>query len=160
MCISWDMSFKGNEDNDFVVGQVSGKRGANFYLVEEVRFQGGFTSTVDAVVSLHKKYPKVLSTLVEDKANGSAIIDYLKNEVYGLIPITPGESKQARAQAISPLFRSGNIYIPESYECQWVPSYIKELEQFPYAANDDRVDATSQALTYWLNIEDTSWARM
>lgn len=160
MCISWDMSFKGNEDNDFVVGQVWGKRGANFYLVEEVRFQGGFTSTVDAVVSLHKKYPKVLSTLVEDKANGSAIIDYLKNEVYGLIPITPGESKQARAQAISPLFRSGNIYIPESYECQWVPSYMKELEQFPYAANDDRVDATSQALTYWLNIEDTSWARM
>lgn len=160
MLVSWDMSFKGGEDNDFVVGQVWGKKGVDFYLVDEVRFQGGFTKASDAVVSLHKKYPKVLTTLIEDKANGSAIIDYLNTKIYGLIPITPGESKQARAEAVSPLVRAGNVYIPSITECQWVPSYMKELTDFPYAAHDDRVDATSQALSYWVGIGDSTWERM
>lgn len=160
MVISWDMTFKDTAQSDFVVGQVWGRSKANFYLLEEIRFQGGFVDTKDAVVSLHKKYPQITTTLIEDKANGSAIIDSLKEVVYGIIPVTPGESKIARAESVSDLFRAGNVYIPYPYECQWINEYIDELTKFPFAKNDDRVDATTQALNYITVGHNAVWSKM
>jgi phage terminase large subunit-like protein len=39
--------------------------------------------------------------LIEDKANGPAVIDSLQEQVSGLIPVEPKGSKQARAFAAS-----------------------------------------------------------
>jgi predicted phage terminase large subunit-like protein len=83
---------------------------------------------------------------VEDKANGPAVIDSLKRHVAGIIPIEPDGSKTARAHAVTPLFEAGNVYIPHPQTCPWAGDYEAELLQFPAAAHDDQVDATTQAL--------------
>ena len=146
MLISWDMTFKDGDDSDFVVGQVWGKAGANFYLLDQVRGRMGFTATLAAFQALARKWPQAQRKLVEDKANGPAVIDCLRNTVPGIIPVEPDGSKVARAHAVTTYFEAGNVYIPHPSVCGWVPEYVAELTQFPAAAHDDQVDATTQAL--------------
>lgn len=70
---SWDMTFKDSEGTDYVVGQVWGKKGANAYLLHQVRARMSFTATLKAVKCMADEYPKGLRKLVEDKANGPAV---------------------------------------------------------------------------------------
>lgn len=144
---SWDMTFKNNKTNDFVVGQIWGRKGADFYLLDEFRGQWDFVKTLDIFVNVAEKYHNVNAWLVEDKANGSAIISTLKKHISGIKPITPKESKIARAEAISTYVESGNVYIPEQ------ASYMNDLEfeivNFPAVEHDDQVDSMTQALNYF-----------
>ena len=145
--ISWDMTFKDSQTSDYVVGQVWGRKGANFYLLDQVRGQMDFVHTVEAFVALAKKWPRVVRKLVEDKANGPAIISMLRNKVSGIIPVTPKESKEARASAITTLWEAHNVYLPDPNVHTWVArEFVPELLSFPSAAHDDQVDAMTQAL--------------
>lgn len=147
--ISVDASFKGDKDNDFCVLQVWGKIKADKYLLDQIREQMNFPQTVNALRSLVGRYPAVRTKLIEDKANGSAIIDYLKHEISGIVPVTPKESKEARLSAVSVEFESGNVYFPNPVTCKWSAQAIEEIVSFPNAKHDDIVDACSQALQRW-----------
>lgn len=144
MIISWDLTFKGNDSNDYVVGQVWIKKGADKYLIEQIRGQMDFPDTLQAVKNLARKYPQAKEILIEDKANGPAVISSIKREVSGIIPITPRGSKVARAQAITPQIESGNVFLPRNRT--FVDDFIEECASFPTGANDDIVDSLSQAL--------------
>jgi hypothetical protein len=74
---SWDCTFKDTDGTDFVVGQVWGKAGANSYLLAQVRARMSFTKTVREVVALKNDHPRIREILIEDKANGPAVIDTL-----------------------------------------------------------------------------------
>lgn len=143
---SWDMTFKGADTSDYVVGQVWGRRGADCYLVDQYRGRWSFTETIEKVIEATKKYPKALRKLVEDKANGPAVIDVLKHSVQGIIPVTPDGSKTARLYAVTPMMEAGNVYIPAPEIAPWVREYREEMLMFPAGAHDDQVDATTQAL--------------
>lgn len=146
MILSWDMTFKDTKGSDYVVGQVWGKSGANCYLLDQVRDRMGFTATKNALVAQAAKWPDARRKLVEDKANGPAVIDALKSTVSGLIPIEPDGSKLARAHAITAEWEAGNIWLPHPDICPWVKVFVDELTAFPASANDDQVDGMTQAI--------------
>lgn len=143
---SWDCTFKDTDGTDFVVGQVWGKQGANVYLLAQVRDRMSFTRTVGEVVNLRAAWPRMREILIEDKANGPAVIDTLKARVQGIIPIEPDGSKLARAHAVTAYWEAGNVWLPSPETSPWIKVYVSELTAFPAAANDDQVDATTQAL--------------
>jgi predicted phage terminase large subunit-like protein len=147
--ISVDASFKDKKTSDFCVLQAWGKKGANKYLIDQVRDRMNFPQTVAAIRTFSAKHPKAHTKLVEDKANGTAIIDYLKKEISGMIPIEPMGGKTVRADAISPQWEAGNVFLPHPSICPWINDFIEELIQFPAGKHDDMVDAMSQALTRW-----------
>lgn len=157
---SWDMSFKETADGSFVVGQVWAVKGANKYLVDQVRERMDFVAAKKAVVAMKNKYPQTSAILVEDKANGPAIVSDLKNSIPGLIEIPPDGGKEARASAASPEVEAGNVHLPISPG--WVDEYVDELADFPSGTNDDQVDATSQALNYLRSgrFEFESWGQV
>ena len=144
MLISVDATFKDKEDNDFVSIQVWGKKNAEFYLIDRVKEHLGFTETLNVIRQLRNKYKKSSAILIEDKANGSAIIQVLQREFSGVVPINPEGGKIARANAVSASIESGNVYLPE--KADWLYDYINELVAFPNAEHDDDVDCTTQAL--------------
>lgn len=146
MLASWDCTFKDTDGTDFVVGQVWGKAGANSYLLAQVRARMSFTKTVSEVVVLRNAWPKMREILIEDKANGPAVIDTLKATVPGIIPIEPDGSKLARAHAVTSYWEAGNVWLPHPDTAPWVKDLVGELTTFPAAANDDQVDALTQAL--------------
>ncbi|MBS1983803.1 MAG: phage terminase large subunit [Bdellovibrionales bacterium] len=143
---SWDLSFKDTKTADFVVGQVWGKIGADKYLIDQIRERMDFPTTVRAIKSLSARYPTARTKLVEDKANGPAVIAMLKHEVSGLIPVEPQGSKEARASAASPEIEAGNVWLPDLAQASWVQYFVEECAAFPNGAHDDCVDAMSQAL--------------
>ena len=148
---SWDMAFKDTKTADFVVGQVWGRKGADKYLLDQVRDRMDFPATVQAVRSLSAKWPQARNKLVEDKANGPAVIATLKNEIPGLIAVNPEGGKVVRAQAASPDIEAGNVYLPDPSVAPWVHDFIEECAAFPNGANDDQVDAMTQALIRFAN---------
>lgn len=143
---SWDCTFKDTDGTDFVVGQVWGKAGANVYLLHQVRERMTFTKTVREVELMAKAWPGTREILIEDKANGPAVIDTLKKTIAGIIPIEPDGSKLARAHAVTSYWEALNVFIPDVSIAPWVKGFVGELTSFPAAANDDQVDALSQAL--------------
>lgn len=145
---SWDMAFKGTDDSDFVVGQVWMRRGVDAYLLDQVRGQMDFVETCKAVEDLTKKWPQAVLKLVEDKANGPAVMAALRLKVPGMVPEEPQGGKVARTNAVAPLVEAGNVWLPSAklHGMEWTEAFVMEASGFPNAANDDQVDAATQAI--------------
>lgn len=145
LSISLDATFKDGLNSDYVSITVWGKTGPNHYLLDRIKKIMGFVETIAAMNQIIQRHMDYNVILIEDKANGSAIIDTLRRRYSGIIPIQPEGGKVSRANAVSPLFESGNVYVPDdpSYE-----DYINELVDFPNAEHDDDVDSTTQNLNY------------
>ena len=143
---SWDMTFKGTDHSDFVVGQVWAIDGPNMYLLDQARGRWSFVETVRQVELMRERWPQTTATLVEDKANGTAVIDLLSRRIPGLIPVQPQGGKEVRAAAVSPFVEAGNVWLPVGQ--RWADDLIDEAAAFPNSSHDDQVDALTQALTY------------
>jgi predicted phage terminase large subunit-like protein len=146
---SWDCAFKDLETSDYVVGQVWGRLGSLFFLGHQVRARMDFPATMNAVRDVSASWPAALAKLIEDKANGSAVIQMLSREIPGILPVNPSGGKIARAAAVSPLIEAGNVYLPHPLYAPWVNDFIEECAAFPNGAHDDQVDAMTQALLRW-----------
>lgn len=144
---SWDCAFKETNSSDYVVGQVWGRTGANFYLCDQVRDRMNVLATMRSIETMTAKWPRAIEKLVEDKANGPAVIQMLEQKVPGLIAVNPEGGKVVRAAAVSPLVEAGNVWLPHPDIAPWVHDFIEELSKFPNGENDDQVDGCSQALT-------------
>jgi len=152
---SWDCAFKGTTTSDFVAGQVWGRIGADKYLLDQIHARLDMPGTMLAFRNMFKKWPKSSRILVEDKANGSAVIQMMKHEISGLIPVNPEGGKEARAYAASAEIESGNVYLPTPALCPWVNDFVEECTAFPNGKHDDQVDACTQALIYFKNRKQT-----
>lgn len=168
---SWDCAFKDPDSaaggkqrkqrkqggSSYVVGQRWVRSGANRYLIAQVRDRWNFVRTVEAMQTWARPLDPVASPyghlvhqrIVEDKANGPAILAVLQDRISGLKPANPTVSKEARARAITPEVESGNVYLPHPDDPgnEWVADLLSELRNFPYDAHDDQVDALTQALS-------------
>ena len=164
--LSWDCTFKDTIGTDFVVGQVWGKRQSEYYLLDQVRDRMDFPATVRAVRALSFKWTKARAKLIEDKANGPAVIATLKREIAGLIPVNPEGGKIVRANAIAPYVESGNVFLPQAKHASWLSDFIEETASFPSGTHDDQVDSMTQAISYLsgkrkgMNIMDFSGRQM
>lgn len=143
---SWDTSFKDTKDSDYVVGQVWGRSGGDYYLLHQVRDQMDYPTFKRAVADLKTLWPAAHVTLIEDKANGSAVIADLRSEVDGLVAVDPDGGKVARVVAISGLVEGGQVFLPMQKHAAYVEGFLAECASFPNGANDDQVDTMSQAL--------------
>lgn len=146
---SWDFTFKDTAASDYVVGQVWLRRGVHVMLLDQVRRRAGFTESVQMMIDMTARWPQAAAKLVEDKANGPAILNALRSRVGGLIPVEPEGSKYARAAAITPFVESHNVLLPDPTAIPgtaWVSDLTDEARDFPTAANDDTVDGMSQAV--------------
>lgn len=147
---SWDMTFKQTQSGSFVVGLVGAMHGPNGYLLDCFRDRLEFTGAVQAVRRMSQRHPNVGAKLIEDKANGPAVIDTLQGEISGIIAIGVDGSKEARAASSTPRVEAGNWLLPhpDLPGAEWVPAFIDELAGFPTGAHDDQVDAFSQLDRY------------
>jgi predicted phage terminase large subunit-like protein len=145
---SWDCSFKGTEASDNVAGQLWAESLAGSYLLDAVCAKMDITATLAAVRAMSARWPQCLRKLIEDKANGPAVISTLEREVPGLVPVNPSGGKVVRAHACVPAFDAGNVWLPHPALYPWVRALVAELTTFPAGAHDDQVDACTQYLNY------------
>ncbi len=150
---SWDMTFKETKAGSFVVGQCWARRGGDFFLLPiMIRGRMDFIEALEGVKNLARQYPFAVGHLVEDKANGPAVISMLTKTIPGLVPILPHGTKVARAVAVTPPLAAGNVYIPDPSIAPWVTDFVEECAKFRGSDNEvnDQVDTATQAILYLL----------
>ena len=145
--ISVDATFKDSKNSDYVAIQVWGKIGQDIYLIEKVKRIMGFVDTIDEINKVLMRNMDYDALYIEDKANGSAIIDVLKRKYRAVIPVQTDGGKEARASAVAPILEAGNVYIKQEHS-----SLVDESCDFPNSNHDDEVDAMTQALNKLRNI--------
>lgn len=149
--ISVDAAFKDGDDNDFVAIEVWGKKNKDMFLIDSLKKHLNFVDTLAAIRNFKSQYPETLFVLIEDKANGSAIINVLSAEMDGIIPVKPEGGKLTRANAVSPAIESGRVHLPRF--ASFTEEFVSECSAFPNGAHDDCVDAMSQALNRMLFVD-------
>lgn len=145
---SWDMSFKDTDGTDYVAGHCWARKGANKYLLQRIKKRMDFAATVSAVRELKEQSGFVGAILVEDKANGPAVISSLKNEIAGIIAIKATDSKQSRATPMSRQQEAGNLYLPHPDIDDSIDQLVLEFAAFPKGKHDDEVDASAHAVNF------------
>lgn len=143
--ISVDATFKDKDDNDFVAISVWGKRYNDYYCEYMLNRHLNFLGTLQAIRTIRQLFPGAVRVLIEDKANGSAIINVLQQEMF-CIPVNPKGGKVARVNAVSAAIESGHVYLPIG--ATWLSDFVDQAAAFPNGAHDDMVDSMSQALNY------------
>ena len=157
---SWDCTFSGSDGSDFVAGQLWGSVGNKFYMLPYRTYDRlDFAPTLAAIKACQAARPEIDAVLIEDKANGPAIVSELKKELSNVIPIEPHGGKLSRAQAMAPLWESGSVELPDPtvFKLPWMDAYIHNICSFPRAAHDDDMDATSQALIHMRKRIGNGW---
>lgn len=161
--LSIDATFKKTETSDMVSMQLWGLAQNHLYLYKLINKRMGFVETCNKIRELVKEFPNIDQLLVEDKANGSAIIDTL-HYIEGMPPVVgvnPLGGKYSRAQAVAPFVATLAVHIPndfddrESIDIEWDGNeklsphmrFITQHSRFPFMKNDDMVDAETQAIT-------------
>lgn len=176
-CHSFDFTFKDTSKRsggkiDFVGAGVYGRKGADFYLLDLHLERLDFPGSLALVKKQAKKWPHTTAKLVEGKANGPAVISMAKKDISGLIEIEPQGGKEARANAVAPLYEAGNVWYPHpdgaitnvatqtepvKLPFIWdgrpanVDPHLDSMAGFPFAEHDDDVDVETQALLYLRN---------
>ena len=146
--ISVDATFKDADDNDYVAIEVWGKLGNDYYLRYCINQHLNFPATVQMIRLVKRLFPESQYILIEDKANGSAIIQTLRSEFIGVISVNPKGGKVARVNAISPAIESGHVFIPHGEI--WAEGLVDQFTAFPAGKHDDMVDAASQGLNFMI----------
>lgn len=144
-----DASFKGTETSDFVAIGMFGLKGPNLYMLDLRWEQMSFVETVVALKDLVTKWTRpphvtVSGVYVEDKANGSAVMDTLKGSVPCLIPMEPDGGKEARIIAASGALEAGNVWFPLTHSR--MDDFVSEAITFPKATHDDGIDMLAYAI--------------
>lgn len=144
--LSADFAFKDTAASDYVAIGVWLQRGPNVYLLDQIHDRLDFLASMRALRTLAARWPQAGLKLVEDKANGTAIINTLSRTIPGIVPEVPRGGKTERANAVVPFVEAGNVWLPSVEIAPWIDGYIEEMAAFPTGKHDDQVDQTTQAL--------------
>ncbi|MFI3253777.1 MAG: phage terminase large subunit [Eubacteriales bacterium] len=150
---TWDLPFKNSEASAKCAGLVMGRKGGEIFVVDCINEKMDFTTSVAAIKNMTAKHPQAIAKVVEDKANGPAIINFLQKDVAGMIPFSPKGSKEDRALSVAPYFQAGNVSFPEN--TAWVGDLVEDLLRFPTGLYKDTVDALVQGILYLMDTPTT-----
>jgi predicted phage terminase large subunit-like protein len=118
------------------------------YLLECRTEHLGYTATKVAIKAMKARGLRANVILIEDKANGSAVIEELRREDLGaaLIAVNPEGGKESRAFAASADVEAGNVYLPD--DAPWLSEFLHVHTNFPAVKHDDCVDSATQFLNW------------
>jgi hypothetical protein len=84
--------------------------------------------------------------MIENKANGPAVIQSLRNEIPGLIESPVDGGLVALANSMTGYVEAGNVYLPNPDLHPWVKDLIDQFASYPSGAHDDDIAAACHAL--------------
>lgn len=176
MLTSWDMKLKEKEKGDYTVGQVWGRVGSHYFLVDGVRGQWNQVEARVAMCLLQVRYPSCHRHVYENAGYGPEVAEQLKksqpgwtlsDELAGKLGVTDQERplvERTMRRGLSGIVpqspKGGKVTRMRAYlgiieagdvhlNAHWpgLAAFLDETAAFPDAgAYDDQVDACSQAL--------------
>jgi hypothetical protein len=148
---SWDTAFETKTTSDYSACTTWGVwyneedgNSPNLILLDAFKDRMAFPE-LKAVALKHYQEWKPDACIIEKKASGGPLIQELRRMGIPIQEFTPsrGNDKIARLNAVSDLFASGRVWIPDR---RWAKDVVEEIAAFPVGEHDDYVDTTTQAL--------------
>lgn len=140
--VSVDAAFKDTKTSDFVCVGTIGVKGPDKFILEVVNKHLDAPAT-EKETNRQRLVHKANKCLIEDKANGPAIIKSMRRTVPGIIAIEPEGGKISRMYASCGEWQSGNWYVARN--AAWTEPFVDHITKFPGIKNDDDVDMMTQA---------------
>ena len=144
--VSVDCAFKDLKTSDFVAVGTIGVKGPDRYILKVVNAHLDVPATAKEAKAQRAEF-KASTLLVEDKANGPAVIKQLRQEVPGVVEIEPEGGKVARMFACCGEWQAGNWHVDRT--AAWSEPFVSQICNFPNAAHDDMADMMTQ-VSGWL----------
>ena len=148
--ISVDCAWKSADENDFTAIHCYGINGANRWLLDFQTERMNYIEQCDNIRKMRAHFPKVSYILIEEAANGYAVIKQLSSEMTGITAIKPEGGKESRAVAASA--DQTHTFLPDPQKDPRVQPLIDNFAHFAgegTVEHDDDIDAYSQAMN-WL----------
>ena len=144
---SVDCTFKDSAGTDMVAFTLWGQDASGLWLLDMLNQRLDFSGTMDMIAGLWQPWA-FGELLVEDKANGPAVISALQRAAAGFIvhAVNPLGGKTARANAATPQFNQGRIWFPRYHPL--LSTLESQLVRFPGDTYDDLVDSVTQAVNF------------
>lgn len=145
---SHDFPVKDKEKSDYLGSLLGYRIGMTLYLWDCLEEKMAFKKSMEYVKSLDIAYPGCIQ-IIEDKANGSPILQQAQEEVPGLQAYQPGTSSKSQRLESSTLYMKNIIFVKTVYDKLTCKYYLndgllklkKRLLSFPYVEHDDIIDA-------------------
>lgn len=154
---SHDFPVKDKDTSDYLGSMLSYRVNSTLYITDSLEKRMAFVKSVEYVKHLDEHYPGIIQ-VIEDKANGSPILQQLQDEVAGMQAFQPGTaSKMQRLESASLYMASGNVVfvkrifnkLTQEYELSPALKNLKQrLLNFPFVEHDDIVDAFSMQVLF------------
>ena len=154
---SHDFPVKAKKDSDFLGSILAYRVKKVLYIVDCLEIRQDFTKNLEYVKGIDNAYPGSVQ-IIEDKANGSPLLQSLQLEVAGMQGYDPGtKSKEQRVELAVPWISSGNVvfvrtrFSPMNNRWELSPQLQNlktKLLNFPFIDHDDIVDALSMLILY------------
>jgi predicted phage terminase large subunit-like protein len=117
--------------SDYVAIGVIGVLGRKRYILNVINQRLDAAGTEAEIRRQREVHRPISAVLVEDKANGPAIIQRLKVNVPGVIEINPEGGKVARMYAAAAAWQSGDWIVDRN--AAWAEPFIEQITMFPAA---------------------------
>lgn len=152
---SHDFPVKDKKESDYLGSIVAYRVGAKLYIRRCKEAHMEFTKSVAYCESLDNMHPGIIQ-IIEDKANGSPILQQLEDRLAGLQAYSPGTaSKTQRLESATLYMEAKNVifvmdeYVDGKYAlADDLANLIDRLLMFPLVAHDDIVDAFSMLVNF------------
>ena len=146
--ISVDCASGIGTENDFTAISIFFVENNKFFLKNMLRLKQPYPELKNTLIQIIEKYiPQAV--IIEDKSNGSSMIQDLQQNYNNIIAIKPIKSKECRVNDILTTLEAGNFLINDNQE--WTKELEIELLSFPACKHDDQVDSISQFIN-WYNL--------
>lgn len=154
---SHDFPVKDKDTSDYLGSILAYRVNSTLYITDCLEKRMAFVKSVEYVRHLDEVYPGSIQ-IIENKANGSPILQQLQDEVAGMQAFEPGTaSKMQRLESASLYMSSHNVVfvrtVFDKMTQTWVYSdalknLIKRLTDFPFVEHDDIIDAFSMLVLF------------
>lgn len=143
---TWDTAHKGKEKNDYSACETWAIVKGGYYLLNAWRAKLDYPKLKVAFKQMNQQFsPRYI--LIEDAASGQdLILEMRQDTALPIVAIQVSHDKVARANAVTPVIETGNVYLPK--DAGWLHEWEYEHEIFPGGKNDDWVDCTTQFLNW------------
>ena len=154
---SHDFPVKDKDTSDYLGSILAYRVNSTLYITDCLEKRMAFVKSVEYVRQLDTVYPGCIQ-IIEDKANGSPILQQLQDEVAGMQPYQPGTaSKFQRLESASLYMISHNVVFVRTvwnkFLSKWelsdsLQNLKKRLLDFPFVEHDDIIDAFSMLVLF------------
>lgn len=151
---SHDFPVKDNESSDYLGSILAYRKNSMVYIVDCLEEKMDFIKSIKYIKNLDAKFPGIIQ-IIEDKANGSPILQQARDAVPGLQSYQPGSSGKTDRLWSATFFMSNVVFVKKynQYDGTFklsenLNNLKKRLLAFPFVSHDDIVDSFSQLINF------------